>query len=130
MIPGVAFDDTSLSASSLEVKPAAEISGDPKDREQPGQPSARTASATASRRDSANPYMNFGDRFSPESALTVLDAQESLPAPPRTGAAAAAETAPENTRESSDEDKNNRLDTNGDGMVSFVEWLNRDEATA
>lgn len=133
MIPGVAFDDPSFSASSQEVKPAAEIGGDPKDRERSGQPSSQTASTAVSRQNSANSYMNFGDRFSPESALTVLDAQESLPAPARAGGAGstdAVETALENTQESRGEDKSNRLDTNGDGMVSFVEWLNRDEATA
>lgn len=135
MIPGVAFDDPSFSTSPQEIKPAAEIDGDSKEQNQPGQFSTRSGT-TAARQDSASPYMNFGDRFSPESALTVLDAQENLPAPPRaettatTGNADTAQPPLKNTQKSSIDEKDNPLDTDGDGMVSFAEWLNRDEATA
>jgi len=116
MIPGVAFDDTALSTSAQEVKPTADISDDSKNQGQSWQSSTYATNAHA----------NFGDRFSPESALTVLDAQERQPFPTRTEPTASAE----DTQESSNDEECNPLDTNGDGMVSFAEWLNRDEATA
>jgi hypothetical protein len=123
MISGVAVvDDTPYASGVTEVKPIAEASNDFK-------PPCRSGEAQKPdiRRSDADPvaasaFEGFGDRFSAESAQTLLDAQETLPAPPPRVRAA---PAPDATRGSDTalEDELSPLDSNEDGMVSFVEWL-------
>lgn len=96
MISGVAgVDDAGYSLGIPEVKSASDTNADPQPRDSDVSKSGADPGATVP--TATLPYEGFGDRFSPDSAQTLLDAQESLPG-------------------------ENPLDINQNGTVSFGEW--------
>jgi hypothetical protein len=128
MISGVAVvDDTGHSSGVPEIKSALETGADPQSPRRGNATSRPDADRDDAVRTAVNPFDGFGDRFSTESAQTLLDAQETLPAPPSRPRAAPTGTDDDGSASRDGEDAAatdiNPLDTDQDGMVSFVEWL-------
>lgn len=124
MISGVAgVDDAGYSLGIPEVKSASDTNADPQPRDSDVSKSGADPGATVP--TAALPYEGFGDRFSPGSAQTLLDAQESLPSATNRGQ--------DDTSSSGNDDDarnggasppsgDNPLDINQNGTVSFGEW--------
>jgi hypothetical protein len=126
MISGVAAtDDVGFSSAITEIKPTSETGEDPQSARQKTGTSQTNADPAV--QGTALPYDGFGDRFTPESAQTLLDAQESLPAAtsrspsdgaPYTGNQGSETSASVDTATS----ETDPLDTDRNGIVSFGEW--------
>lgn len=128
MISGVAAtDDLGYSSAITEIKPASETGDEPQSAGHKTGDSQANADPGASLRGTALPYDGFGDRFSPENAQTLLDAQESLPATtrrsPSDGAPYTGDTDGETSASANTSPTEaDPLDTNRNGIVSFGEW--------
>ncbi len=108
MISGVALDESLFASGTQEVKPAAGTDNDP---------------------STTKAFDGFGDRFSAESAQTLLGAQESLPqverhpASPAPTPDSATDLGTTSAQATPVNGETNPLDSDKDGVVSFVEWL-------
>ncbi len=129
MISGVAVvDDAGYPSGVSEIKASSETGADPQSARQGNGTATANAERDASSQTATRPFDGFGDRFSTESAQALLDAQETLPVPPPRPPAAGAADTDASSGAASEGDTSaktdaNPLDTNQDGMVSFVEWL-------
>jgi len=134
MISGVAaVDDAGYPPGIPETKSSSDTNADPQASLQGSGTPKPGGDSDGAVQTGATTLDGFGDRFSPGSAQTLLDAQEALPA---TAPLASDDTAA-SSRNPLDTDQDgavsfvewqqsqadNPLDTDGDGTVSFVEWL-------